>query len=50
MLSIMQNALSSRLRSKNVKIKIYVTIILLTLYGCETWISHIEIKTHIEGV
>jgi hypothetical protein len=33
-----QNFLSSRLLSKNVKIRIYKTIILLAvLYGCETW-------------
>ena len=35
-----QNLLSSRLLSKNVKIKIYIyrTIILpVVLYGCETW-------------
>jgi len=33
-----QNLLSSRLLSKNLKIKIYRTIILLVvLYGCETW-------------
>ena len=33
-----QNLLSSRLLSKNVKIKIYRTIILpIVLYGCETW-------------
>ena len=33
-----QNLLSSRLISKNLKIKIYRTIILsLVLYGCETW-------------
>jgi len=33
-----QNRLSSRLLSKNLKIKIYRTIILLVvLYGCETW-------------
>jgi len=33
-----QNILSSRWPSKNVKIKIYRTIILLlVLYGCETW-------------
>jgi hypothetical protein len=30
--------LSSRLLSRNVKVKIYKTIILLVvLYGCETW-------------
>ena len=34
----MQNLLSSRLLSKNLKIKIYRTIILpVVLYGCETW-------------
>jgi len=33
-----QNFLSSRLLSKNLKIKIYRTIILpVELYGCETW-------------
>ena len=34
----MQNLLSSSLLSRNVKIKIYITIILpVVLYGCETW-------------
>ena len=34
----MQNLLSSRLLSKNLKIKIYRTIILpIVLYGHETW-------------
>ena len=34
----MQNLLSSSLLSKSLKIKIYRTIILLVvLYGCETW-------------
>ena len=34
----MQNRLSSSLLSKNLKIKIYRTVILLVvLYGCETW-------------
>jgi len=34
-----QNLLSSRLLSKNLKIKIYRTIILrVGLYGCETWL------------
>jgi len=34
----LQNLLSSRLFSKNLKIKIYKTIILpIVLYGCETW-------------
>ena len=33
-----QNLLSSSLLSKNLKIKIYTTIILpAVLYGCETW-------------
>jgi hypothetical protein len=33
-----QNLLSSRLLSKNIKIRIYETIILpVVLYGCETW-------------
>jgi hypothetical protein len=33
-----QNLLSSRMLSINVKIKIYKTIILpVVLYGCETW-------------
>jgi hypothetical protein len=33
-----QNLLSSRLLSKNLKIKIYITIILtVVLYGSETW-------------
>jgi hypothetical protein len=34
----LQNLLSSRILSRNVKIKIYKTIILpVVLYGCETW-------------
>ena len=34
----MQNLLSSSLLSKNIKIKIYRTIILpVVVYGCETW-------------
>jgi hypothetical protein len=33
-----QNLLSSRLLSRNLKIKIYRTIILpVVLYGCESW-------------
>ena len=33
-----QNLLSSRLLSKNLKIKIYRTIVLpVVLYGCKTW-------------
>jgi len=35
-----QNLLSSRLLSKNLKIKIYRTVILpVVLYGCETWLT-----------
>ena len=33
----MQNLLSSSLLSKHTKIKIYRSIILPVLYGCETW-------------
>ena len=33
----MQNVLSSRLLPKNIKIKIYRSIILPVLFGCETW-------------
>ena len=33
-----QNLLSSSLLSKNLKMKIYRTIILLVVYGCETWL------------
>jgi hypothetical protein len=34
----LQNLMSSRFISKNVKIKIYKTVILpVVLYGCETW-------------
>ena len=34
-----QNLLSSSLLSKNIKVKIYRTIILpIVLYGCETWL------------
>jgi hypothetical protein len=33
-----QNLLSSRLLSKNIKIRIHRTIVLpVILYGCETW-------------
>jgi hypothetical protein len=35
---IVQNLLSSCLLSRNIKIRIYKTIILpVVLYGCETW-------------
>ena len=33
----MHNLLSSSLLSKNIKIKVYRTIILPVLYGCGTW-------------
>jgi hypothetical protein len=37
-LNSIQNLLSSRLLPKNIKIRIYKTIILsVALYGCETW-------------
>jgi hypothetical protein len=40
-----QNLLSSRLLSRNVKIKIYITIILpVVVYGCET-LSHVKGRT-----
>jgi hypothetical protein len=32
-----QSRLSSRLLSRNVKVKIYKTVILPVLYGCESW-------------
>ena len=36
---LVQNLLSSSLLSKNLKIKVYRTIILpVVLYGCETWL------------
>jgi hypothetical protein len=35
-----KNLLSSRLLSKNIKIRIYRTVILpVVLYGCETWLT-----------
>jgi len=38
-----QNILSSRLLSRNLKIKIYRTIILpVVLYGCETWLLSVR--------
>jgi len=33
-----QNVLSSSVLSKNLKMKIYRTIILTVVYGCETWL------------
>jgi hypothetical protein len=34
---LVQNILSSSLLSKNIKIKIYRTIILPVMYGCKAW-------------
>jgi hypothetical protein len=40
-----QSLLSSRLLSRNVKVKIYKTIILpLVLYGCETWSLTLKVE------
>jgi len=40
---MVQNLLSPRLLSKNLKIKIYRTIILpVVLYGCETWLLTLQ--------
>jgi hypothetical protein len=40
-----QSLLSSGLLSRNVEVEIYKTIILpVVLYGCETWVSHINGK------
>jgi hypothetical protein len=36
--------LSSHLLSKHLRIKIYKTIILLVLYGCETWSLTLEVE------
>jgi hypothetical protein len=46
-----QNLLSSHLLSKNVKIRIYKTIILpVVLYGCETWSLTLRKEHKTEGV
>ena len=46
-----QNLLSSRLLSKNLKIEIYRTIILfVVLYGCETWSLTLREEREAEGV
>ena len=46
-----QNLLSSRLLSQNLKIKIYRTIILpVVLCGCETWSHDIEGGKEAEGI
>ena len=40
-----QNLLSSRLLSKNLKIKVYRTIILpVVQYGCETWLLTLRVE------
>ena len=45
-----QTLLSSRLLSKNLKIKIYKTIIMpVVLHGCETW-SYIKEGTQVKGI
>jgi len=42
-----QNLLSSSLLFKNMKIKIYRTIILpLSLYGCETWLLTLMLRVY----
>jgi hypothetical protein len=46
-----QNLLSSCLISKNLKIKIYKTVILLVvLYGCETWSLTLREEHRLRGV
>ena len=46
-----QNILSSRLLSKNLKIKIYRTTILpVVLYGCETWSLTLRGGKDVQGV
>jgi hypothetical protein len=48
---LVQNLLSSRLLSKNTKIRVYGSIILpVVVYGCETWSSHTVGATKAEGV
>jgi uncharacterized membrane protein len=46
-----QNLSSSRLISKNLKIKIYKTVILpVVLYGCETWSLTLREEHRLEGL
>jgi hypothetical protein len=46
-----QNLLSSRLLSRNLKMKIYRTIILpVVLYGCETWSLILREERKLRGV
>jgi hypothetical protein len=46
-----QKLLSSRFLSKNVKIRIYITIILpLVLYGCETWSLTLREEQRLRGL
>jgi hypothetical protein len=47
---LVQSLLSSRLVSRNLKVKIYKTIILpVVLYGCETWSLTLR-EEHRQGV
>jgi hypothetical protein len=46
-----QNLLSFSLLSKNIKIKIYRTIILpVVLYGCDTWSLTLREEYRLEGI
>jgi len=46
-----QNLLSSSLLSKNIKIKIYRTIILpVVLYGCDTWSLTLWEECRLKGI
>jgi hypothetical protein len=46
---MVQGLLSSRLLSRNLKVKIYKIIILpVVLYGCETW--YLALRAQTEGV
>jgi hypothetical protein len=45
-----QNLLSSRLLSKNLKIKIYRTIILPFFYGCEAWSLTLRLERRLKGL
>ena len=47
---LVQNLLSSRLLSKNLKIKIYRIIILpMVLYGCKTWSLTLREECRLRG-
>ena len=46
-----QNLLSSSLLSRNIKIKIYITITLpVVLYGCETWSLTLREERRLRGL